>query len=229
MNHIFTTTQRIGLPLSASFLGGHGFTRCEEKAPAADKLSGDKKPKEEYFQGLFPLRQLQTPKVPYPQWDSAWDGKQAESTGDKAADRERQRYLRKHGVTRHIVLIRHGQYDETYKEDEKRVLTPLGREQADMTGKRLAEMMRGAGNGFGPCEVTKLCVSDMVRAKETATIISKHLVGVRFFEPDPLLNEGRCVTSTSRGGTVSHPLTHAHLHHITVLVIIFQEVRRRKR
>lgn len=30
-------------------------------------------------------------------------------------DAQRERYIRKKGVTRHIILIRHGQYDETYK------------------------------------------------------------------------------------------------------------------
>ena len=28
---------------------------------------------------------------------------------------QRERYIRKKGVTRHIILIRHGQYDETFK------------------------------------------------------------------------------------------------------------------
>lgn len=30
------------------------------------------------------------------------------------------------GPSRHLILIRHGQYDETHREDEKRILTPLG-------------------------------------------------------------------------------------------------------
>jgi len=28
---------------------------------------------------------------------------------------QRDRYIRKNGVTRHIMMIRHGQYDETHK------------------------------------------------------------------------------------------------------------------
>jgi hypothetical protein len=28
---------------------------------------------------------------------------------------QRDRYIRKNGVTRHIIMIRHGQYDETHK------------------------------------------------------------------------------------------------------------------
>jgi len=85
-----------------------------------------------------------------------------------------------------------GQYDETHKEDEKRILTPLGREQADLTGRRLAEMIRGVDKEFGPCNVKVVRVSDMARAKETAEIICAHLPdSVERTEPDPDLNEGR--------------------------------------
>ena len=45
------------------------------------------------------------------------------------------------GPSRHLILIRHGQYDETSRDDAKRILTPLGREQAEATGKRLAELI----------------------------------------------------------------------------------------
>ena len=114
------------------------------------------------------------------------------STGDKDKDRENARYVRKHGVTRHIILIRHGQYDEQHREDEKRILTPLGRSQAELTGKRLAKMIAGVDEKFGPCNVKTIRVSTMARAKETADIIAKQLPGyIPRAEPDPLLNEGR--------------------------------------
>mmetsp|Transcript_10563 Transcript_10563/g.31121 ORF Transcript_10563/g.31121 Transcript_10563/m.31121 type:complete len:213 (-) Transcript_10563:73-711(-) len=146
-----------------------------------------------FFHGLFPRRQLWQPKVEYPLWDHDWDGKRIPPSGDKESDRKRERELRKSGVTRHIILIRHGQYDEAHKEDEKRILTPLGRGQADLTGKRLAEMVNGIeeNENFGPCNVKVLHVSDMARAKETADIIAKHLPGVERSDPDPMLNEGR--------------------------------------
>jgi hypothetical protein len=81
------------------------------------------------FHGLFPRRQLWQPRVPYPLWDRNWDGRDGDdyggggggfvpSTGNsysKEADRERARFVRKHGVTRHIILVRHGQYDEDEK------------------------------------------------------------------------------------------------------------------
>lgn len=148
--------------------------------------------KEEMYHGMFPLRQLYKPTVEYPLWDQNWDGKKPASSGDKNKDYERMRYIRENGVTRHIILIRHGQYDETHKEDEKRLLTPLGRKQAELTGKRIAEMIKGFNQDFGPCNVTTIRVSDLTRAKETADIIAQHLPeSVKRATPDPILNEGR--------------------------------------
>jgi len=64
------------------------------------------------YHGLFPMRQLWRPAVEYPLWDDNWDGRQLQQ---QAGGGEEQRRIRKEGVTRHIILIRHGQYDETYK------------------------------------------------------------------------------------------------------------------
>jgi serine/threonine-protein phosphatase PGAM5 len=143
------------------------------------------------FHNMFPMRQLWQPKVEYPLWDANWDYKKPTPTGNEEEDRNRMRQLRKEGVTRHIILIRHGQYDETEKEDEKRLLTELGRKQADLTGRRLKEMMDGASKEFGPCKIKVVRVSNMARAKETADIIAAHLPGVPRSEPEPNLNEGR--------------------------------------
>jgi hypothetical protein len=67
------------------------------------------------YYGFFPKRQLWQPKVEYPLWDNNWDGRELPSTGVKEEDRQRARHIRKTGVTRHVILIRHGQYDETHK------------------------------------------------------------------------------------------------------------------
>jgi hypothetical protein len=79
------------------------------------------------FHGLFPRRQLWRPAVEYPLWDYNWDGRQpppppisrADGGGDdgRMAEeaKQRERLVRKEGVTRHVILIRHGQYDETSK------------------------------------------------------------------------------------------------------------------
>jgi Histidine phosphatase superfamily (branch 1) len=89
--------------------------------------------------------------------DLNWDGRHPQGTGDHDVDRRQLREIRKHGITRHIILIRHGQYDESHKEDELRKLTATGQLQAELTGKRLAEIMNaatasGAGGGGGEGE-----------------------------------------------------------------------------
>jgi len=74
-------------------------------------------------------------------------------------------------------------------------LTELGKQQADLTGKRLKEMIDGVigdNKDFTGCNVKVVRVSNMARAKETADIIASHLgSNVERAEPDSLLNEGR--------------------------------------
>eukprot|EP00581_Thalassiosira_minuscula_P008958 CAMPEP_0183707838 /NCGR_PEP_ID=MMETSP0737-20130205/4281_1 /TAXON_ID=385413 /ORGANISM="Thalassiosira miniscula, Strain CCMP1093" /LENGTH=506 /DNA_ID=CAMNT_0025935569 /DNA_START=10 /DNA_END=1530 /DNA_ORIENTATION=- len=158
------------------------------------------------YHGLFPRRQLWRPKLEYPLWDNDWDGRRPpsidmEKNESGMTEAQRDRSIRKNGVTRHIILIRHGQYDETHREDSKRLLTPLGREQAALTGKRLGQLVRGVNEEFGPCRVRVVRVSDLARAKETADLIYDNMglesldtsgnEVVERAEPDPLLNEGR--------------------------------------
>eukprot|EP00592_Proboscia_alata_P006219 CAMPEP_0194356400 /NCGR_PEP_ID=MMETSP0174-20130528/4061_1 /TAXON_ID=216777 /ORGANISM="Proboscia alata, Strain PI-D3" /LENGTH=343 /DNA_ID=CAMNT_0039125977 /DNA_START=351 /DNA_END=1382 /DNA_ORIENTATION=- len=185
----------------------------EESKPNKSEKTTDT---EEWYYNLFPKRQLYEPRVPYPLWDNDWDHRKPISTGDANLDREHQRDVRKRGVTKHLILIRHGQYDETDKNDEKRILTALGRHQAEMTGKRLARMIAGVNEKFGPCNVTKIRVSNLTRAKETADIIARQLPpsikndsndivlvdGIERMDPDPNLNEGR-PAHTIPGGKAS--------------------------
>ena len=73
---------------------------------------------EVYYHNLFPLRQLFVPAVEYPLWDENWDERQPSSNTPTTSAEEQKtqiRQLRKNGVTRHIILVRHGQYDETHK------------------------------------------------------------------------------------------------------------------
>lgn len=144
-----------------------------------DSAENEKRSGEEYFHNLFPVRQLCVPKKAYPLWDEDWDGNQ--ESRSKTSYKE----LRKEGVTRHVILIRHGQYDETSKEDEKRKLTELGRKQAELTGMRLNDILANAD-----IRVRVMHVSNLTRAKETADIIAKH-INVPRAEPDSDLNEGR--------------------------------------
>ena len=103
------------------------LNKNNESNTAPSTIGDDKEQEdeaEEWFHNLFPLRQLWKPKVEYPLWDEDWDGRKLELSKDyddcddkdrAKKEREMKRYVRKHGVTRHIILIRHGQYDETHK------------------------------------------------------------------------------------------------------------------
>mmetsp|Transcript_29982 Transcript_29982/g.59550 ORF Transcript_29982/g.59550 Transcript_29982/m.59550 type:complete len:385 (+) Transcript_29982:181-1335(+) len=129
----------------------------------------------------FPASQKFTYPVEPPLWDRNWDGLKDRSVS------------RKKGVTRHVILVRHGQYDETHKDDARRILTELGRRQAKKTGERLAELIKAAGPGS--LKVRALRSSDMARAKETCDIIHSEItkagLEVSRSEPDKDLNEGR--------------------------------------
>ncbi|KAK7895596.1 hypothetical protein WMY93_020921 [Mugilogobius chulae] len=110
-------------------------------------------------------------------WDFNWDkrdpsalvnGKKKEKqsvTEDPSSEQENN----KPKATRNILLIRHSQYNLSGVTDKERFLTPLGREQAELTGQRLAAL---------GLKYDLLIHSSMSRATETASIISKHLPGV---------------------------------------------------
>ncbi|XP_062930180.1 serine/threonine-protein phosphatase PGAM5, mitochondrial isoform X1 [Mobula hypostoma] len=120
-------------------------------------------------------------------WDSNWDKREPislikpnqrnkETSEDFTAQLENYKVK----ATRHIFLIRHSQYELSASTDKDRVLTSLGREQAELTGQRLASL----GLNYDI-----LIHSSMTRAKETAAIIRKHLPGVETMSCD-LLREG---------------------------------------
>lgn len=112
-----TFVRRAPLPAVAAYLYQTQWSYCEaekvavkveqaEFFPANEsnakppRTSGMQASEEGDYHGLFPKSQLWQPRKEYPLWDDDWDFRKPESTGDKAADRERQRYLRKHGITR---------------------------------------------------------------------------------------------------------------------------------
>ncbi|XP_051489631.1 serine/threonine-protein phosphatase PGAM5, mitochondrial isoform X2 [Apus apus] len=121
-------------------------------------------------------------------WDSNWDRreplalinlkKKNEETGEEELASRLNHCKAK--ATRHIFLIRHSQYNLHGLSDKDRTLTPLGREQAELTGQRLASL----GLKFD-----QIIYSSMTRATETTEIISKHLPGVKKISTD-LLREG---------------------------------------
>jgi serine/threonine-protein phosphatase PGAM5 len=102
---------------------------------------------------------MHKPTVPYGQWDPNWDFK-----ADDKSELKQDGIKTKRGPKRHIILVRHGQYVEV-KGDANRILTPLGREQAEETGKRLARMIRSNN-----MNVTSLRVSNLTRAKKKPAI-----------------------------------------------------------
>ncbi|VDO19736.1 unnamed protein product [Heligmosomoides polygyrus] len=99
-------------------------------------------------------------------WDDNWDFRSPQFLIDgtkyaqaSEADKKKMDEEVKAKATRNIILIRHGQY---FLDTDKKNLTPLGREQAALLGKRLAE----SGMKFD-----SLVMSTMTRATETAEII----------------------------------------------------------
>jgi serine/threonine-protein phosphatase PGAM5 len=144
--------------------------------------------------------QIFKPKVPYPEWDNDWDlvksGKTTETT----------KFMKGNNATRHILLIRHGQYVQGFPDDKDQTLTELGQCQAKRTGQRLANLMnvdsafhvepgQSTPSYASPCNIRSVYVSCMTRAQETAEIIIQelnHTSGITIFraEPDALLNEG---------------------------------------
>jgi len=108
------------------------------------------------------------------EWDRNWDKRDPESLVQEQGE-ERAALIKAKTPTaaRTLVLIRHGQYERGDK-DEDQVLTPLGREQAELTGKRLKNLIEHLKEGKNEVSV-QLTMSTMARAKETANIILKHL------------------------------------------------------
>ncbi|CAH2295633.1 serine threonine- phosphatase PGAM5, mitochondrial isoform X2 [Pelobates cultripes] len=119
-------------------------------------------------------------------WDSNWDRREPRSLmnlnkiNGETGEEELQLNKYKAKATRHIFLIRHSQYNLNGRSDSERVLTPLGCEQAELTGKRLASL---------GLKYDQIIHSSMTRAKETTEIISKYLPGVTKKSTD-MLREG---------------------------------------
>lgn len=111
-------------------------------------------------------------------WDENWDYRQPEfllkplkgkfGSPSTDSDNDFNEKLEKAKATasRHLILVRHGQYNLDGKTDQDRYLTDLGREQARLTGLRLKELN---------LPYTKMVKSTMTRATETANIIGKEL------------------------------------------------------
>lgn len=103
-------------------------------------------------------------------WDFNWDKRDIDDSkalkSSKSKNGGENDVCVKPKAVRHIILIRHGQYNLSGATDKERTLTTLGREQAAYAGKRLKEL---------DFPYTNLVHSTMTRAIETAKIIREFL------------------------------------------------------
>ena len=126
--------------------------------------------------------------TPSVKWDHNWDRRDPKSLVKPIkiqSESDENTYnkelaTKKSKAIRHIILIRHGQYNLGGKVDIDRTLTDLGRQQADATGKRLQEL------GFPYSMIVR---STMTRAQQTAKIIEGSLKNIAV-EDDSFLTEG---------------------------------------
>ncbi|XP_064612954.1 serine/threonine-protein phosphatase PGAM5, mitochondrial-like [Liolophura sinensis] len=123
-------------------------------------------------------------------WDSNWDKREPDSlvkvskdNPDPKQQKDYENLVMKNTpkATRHLILIRHGNYNLDGETDQMRYLTKLGREQAELTGLRLQALNK---------QYLKLVSSTMTRAVETADIILKSLPKDLPVERSDLLREG---------------------------------------
>ncbi|XP_063597750.1 serine/threonine-protein phosphatase PGAM5, mitochondrial-like isoform X1 [Penaeus indicus] len=130
--------------------------------------------------------------TPSVKWDWNWDRREVHSLvkppkskadeNNNGLDGHDDRYEKvRPTASRHLIFIRHGQYNLEGASDHERYLTSLGREQAALTGLRLQELTY---------PYSRVVYSTMTRATETAEIILKKLDNVEVIERCDLLREG---------------------------------------
>lgn len=103
-------------------------------------------------------------------------------------------------AVRHLILIRHGQYNLDGATDSDRFLTEMGRKQAAYTGERLKLLK---------IPFDKMIRSTMTRAQETGKIISTHIANVPI-ENCSLIEEGAPIAPQPAIGHW-HPEPHVSL------------------
>ncbi|XP_050070725.1 serine/threonine-protein phosphatase Pgam5, mitochondrial isoform X1 [Anopheles maculipalpis] len=126
---------------------------------------------------------------PCAKWDWNWDHRDPKSLVKplkKVDDPESQNdynkavEMKRGRAIRHLILVRHGQYNLDGLNDSQRTLTELGRKQAALSGERLMHLA---------LPYDEIVRSTMTRAQETAEIIGKSLAHLKLVNC-PLLEEG---------------------------------------
>jgi len=92
---------------------------------------------------------------------------------------------------RTILLVRHGAYVEDEELEARKVLTPQGRKQAQLTGKRLAEL---------PIKLDEVITSPVQRSRETAQIACRE-----FGRVQPVVDEELAECGPPQTGEASAP------------------------
>lgn len=137
--------------------------------------------------------------TPSVKWDWNWDKREAtslvkplnknkrdlnsnsENTADNMTHNQESLEKVKPTASRHLIFIRHGQYNLEGAADIDRYLTELGREQAALTGSRLKALS---------LPYTRVVHSTMTRATETAEIILSKMDKIEEVHKCDLLREG---------------------------------------
>jgi len=151
-------------------------------ATVLEQLYGD--PEKNKFKSQLKAETKQSNPQQFPKWDQNWDLR------EPVADPNNN--LKLPTASRHLILIRHGQYNLSGTTDSERYLTDLGREQAKLTGIRLAELS---------LPYSFMIHSNMTRAIETANIITESLPKVPVLPADSILREGAPIAPEPKVGS----------------------------
>lgn len=156
-------------------------------ATVLEQLYGD--PEKHKFKSQLKAETIQLNNQKFPKWDPNWDHREPVVTDQNNNLGNNSRVPT---ASRHLILIRHGQYNLAGSTDSDRYLTDLGREQAKHTGIRLAELS---------LPYSLMIHSNMTRAIETATLITESLPTVPVRPADSILREGAPIPPEPRVGS----------------------------
>ena len=126
-------------------------------------------------------------------WDDDWDFRKSSPN--------------KHKAVHQIILVRHGQYDTRSKRDELRVLTPLGRDQAEAVGRHLRMLL----DNQLIYPIDTIYFSTKARASETYSLLYPYLPEMPLHRrmPCSMLREGCVFRAVPEPNWGSHGLPRA--------------------